>query len=282
METSINGVPTMSFEEFQRRTLERNTTLPAKFEYGGHYTFQTADDQRFAFWLHPSLDKYTVRVVRLDDANPVADFTSLPLVNGDYLNADNHTGFIQIVQPRCISPIMLDFRNPEKPARQDNMGICPEPWLERAQALFDISQILSNARRDKEAEAALKDRIEIYQQLADVNAAGQDLAFARLLNLAKVGIDFSVPEADLREWLNNPEFTPYPAMSEALLKLLQGRSLRQPVFVDVIVFNYEETPGVASPRKLADVNFALLRKAILEGYNVRYGETISDFQSLVL
>ena len=100
--------------------------------------------------------------------------------------------------------------------------------------------------------------------------------------MAKVGVDFSVPEADLREWLNNSEFTPYPAMSEALLKLLQGRSLRQPVFLDVIVFDYENTPGVASPRNIADVDSAVLKAAVLEGYSTRYGEAITDFQSLVL
>jgi len=274
-------VGSMSFENFINLTLERNKTLPAKFEYGGHYTFHTADDQHFAFWLHPSLEKYQARVVLTEEANPIADLTALPLVEGDYLNASKHDGLIHVLHPGCISPLSLDFRNPEKPARQDNMGICPEPWLERAQALFDFSQKLSNAEKHKEAEAALIERIKIYQQLADLNAAGQDAAFARLLALSKVGIDFSVVEADLRDWLSNPEFTPYPAMAESLLKLLKGKSLRQPVFLDVIVFNYENTPGVTSPRKVTDVDVALLKAAVLEGYNTRYGETISDFQSLI-
>jgi hypothetical protein len=271
----------MSFENFINLTLERNKTLPTKFEYGGHYTFHTADDQHFALWLHPSLEKYQARVVRTDESNPVGDFTSLPLVEGDYLNTDKHTGLIHILQPRCISPLILDFRNAEKPTRQDNMGICPKPWLERAQALFDFSQKLSSAEKHREAEAALIQRIKIYQQLADAKAAGQDPAFTSLLALSKVGIDFSVPEKYLREWLNTPEFTPYPAMAASLLKLLKDKSLRQPVFLDVIVFNYEHTPGVTSPRKVTDVNLELLKAAVLDGHNTRYGETVSDFQSLI-
>ncbi|QQE89513.1 hypothetical protein [Azotobacter chroococcum] len=273
----------MSFEDFKRLTLERNTTLPAKFEYGGHYTFHTADDHRFSFWLHPSLDKYTVRVVPMDEMHPAANFTTLPLVEGDYLRAPSgHDGFIEVRHPGCENPLVLDFRDLERPVRQENIGDCPEPWLERAHALFVYAQLLSNKGKHKEVQEALVERIKIYQQLADVNVAGRDLAFAKLLQLAKVGVDFSVLEADLREWLNNPEFTPYSAISEALLKLLKGTSLRQPVFLDVIVSNYENTPGVPSPRNMAEVDFAVLKEAALEGYKTRYGEAISGFQNLVL
>ena len=37
--------------------------------------------------------------------------------------------------------------------------------------------------------------------------------------------------------------------------------------IDVIVSNDEQTPGVASPRKVGDVDQDVLKKAILEGYN---------------
>jgi hypothetical protein len=158
------GVPTMSFEEFKRRTLERNTTLPAKFGYGDHNTFHTADDHSFAFWLHPSLDKYTVRVVRVDEAQP-ADFTSLPLVEGKYLRAGKHDGFIEVRHPDCDTPLVLDFRNPDNPVRLDNMKACPEPWLARAQALLAFAQKLSVDGKLNEMQAALNDRVEIYKQL---------------------------------------------------------------------------------------------------------------------
>lgn len=104
------------------------------------------------------------------------------------------------------------------------------------------------------------------------------VAFDALLG---AGIDFSVPEQDLRQWLGNPEFTPYPALAAALLHLLGGKRLRQPVFVDVIAFNYEHTPGASSPRKLEDVNLGMLRAAVLEGFNERHGTSETDFQNLV-
>jgi hypothetical protein len=96
-----------------------------------------------------------------------------------------------------------------------------------------------------------------------------------------VGIDFSVPEADLREWLLNPRFTPYPAMVSVLLKLLEGKRLRQPVFLDVIVWNYEHSPGTPSPRNPGNVNLELLKAALLEGYNERHGTAETDFQDIV-
>jgi hypothetical protein len=100
--------------------------------------------------------------------------------------------------------------------------------------------------------------------------------------LAATGIDFSVSEADLTDWLNNPEFTPYPALAEALLALLGGKRLRRPVFLDVIVFNYEHSPGNPSPRTVEDVDVAVLEAAVVEGSNNRYGEAVFDFRDLLL
>lgn len=104
----------------------------------------------------------------------------------------------------------------------------------------------------------------------------------KLSTLRDKGIDFSVPEADLQEWLNNPDFTPYPAISQATLNLLGTKRLRKPVHLDVIVFKYEETPDVKSPRKLEEVDLAVLRKAVLAAYNERHGEDVTDFQSLLV
>lgn len=96
-----------------------------------------------------------------------------------------------------------------------------------------------------------------------------------------IGVTFSVPEAELRQWLGNPQHTPYPAIAGALLKLLDGRRLRRPVDLDVIVYNYEHAPGASSPRKMAEVDLGLLASAILEGHNKRYGESVSDVQRLI-
>jgi hypothetical protein len=99
--------------------------------------------------------------------------------------------------------------------------------------------------------------------------------------LAAVGIDFSVSEADITDWLTNPEFTPYPALAEALLTRLSGNRLRQPVFLDVIAFNYEHTPGVPSPRAVEQVVAGVLEAAVLEGSNNRHGERATSFADLL-
>lgn len=100
--------------------------------------------------------------------------------------------------------------------------------------------------------------------------------------LSDVGVDFSVPRGSLVDWLGNPDFTPYPALAAALLRLLEGKALRLPVFIDVIVFNYEHSPDNPSPRRLEDVNFTVLEAALIEGFNHRHGEQNVNFESLLI
>jgi hypothetical protein len=95
--------------------------------------------------------------------------------------------------------------------------------------------------------------------------------------LGAVGIDFSVSEASIRDWLNN-SFTPYPAFAATLLKQLSGKRLRKPVYLDVIAWNYEHAPGGSSPSSDAEVNLALLKAAIVRGHNERYGQSVTDFE----
>lgn len=96
--------------------------------------------------------------------------------------------------------------------------------------------------------------------------------------LAAVRVDFSVPESDLRQWLVNP-FTPYPAITEAILRM--GHQLKAPVFLDVVVWNYEHTPGVESPRQVEDVRPDTLKTAIVSGSNTRYGTHVTTFDQLL-
>jgi hypothetical protein len=105
---------------------------------------------------------------------------------------------------------------------------------------------------------------------------------AMLDRLAAAGVDFSVLESDITDWLNNPEFTPYPALAEGLFRLFDGKMLRRPVFMDVIVFNYEHSPGEPSPRRVEDVDFGVLAGAVVEGSNERYGERLSDLAELLV
>jgi hypothetical protein len=95
-----------------------------------------------------------------------------------------------------------------------------------------------SARR--QAEQLWFDRaIRLISKTPGLDAAGRS-AFGQIVRLQVqpaptmvgalgiAGVDFSVSEADLTDWLNNPEFTPYPALSEALLILLDGRTSSTP------------------------------------------------------
>ncbi|TRW86253.1 hypothetical protein FK535_07255 [Mycolicibacterium sp. 018/SC-01/001] len=102
-----------------------------------------------------------------------------------------------------------------------------------------------------------------------------------LAALDAVGVDFSVPRSDLLEWLNDPEFTEYPAFAAALLQLLGSRPLQRHVYIDVVVGFYEQLPGASTPHRVEDVSTDSLKSAILDGSNERYGEHVTDFESLL-
>jgi len=140
-------------------------------------------------------------------------------------------------------------------------------WFAKAMRLIDELPGIQAEER-----TALQEMVELQVRAAPT----------MLDRLASVGIDFSVLESDIADWLNNPETTCYPALAEALIRLLESDFLARPVFMDVIVFNYEHSPGNPSPRREEEVDFAVLEAAVLEGSNNRYGETVPEFQQLLV
>lgn len=100
-------------------------------------------------------------------------------------------------------------------------------------------------------------------------------------DLRDLGIDISVKKEDMLDWLDNPRYTPYPSIASAIFQLLDGKRLRRRVFLDVIVWNYEHTPGIPSPRHPSAVDARLLKAAILEGFNGRHGTAEREFQGIV-
>lgn len=163
--------PLLDFETFKRLTLERNASLPEKLAYKGTYVFHTADDHQFNFLLQPSLDKYKARVFRMDDQEPVTDFTSLPLVEGPYLaSPGGHEGYIEISHPGCETPLVLDFTEAGNPIIEENILACPRSWIDRAQALFSFALTLSNTGRPEDGARATRERIQIYEHLNKISS----------------------------------------------------------------------------------------------------------------
>lgn len=102
--------------------------------------------------------------------------------------------------------------------------------------------------------------------------------YLRALHAA--GLDTSVAEGDLLSWLStSPPSTAYPAIIAVIAR--QGWRFRAPAFIDVIVWNYEHTPGMASPRLPEDVDIAVLQAAILAASNERHGTNVTSFEELL-
>jgi hypothetical protein len=268
----------ISFEGFRQFVPNANVHLPPTLDYGGRYQFNMVDGRKVGIWFEFVEQKFTPRVVDMSD--PVENFATLPLVSGEYMRAPGgHDGLIEIRQPGCEGvPLILDYRVATNPVREENRVGCPGPWVDRVIASFDASRRFFLESQPAYGHSTRVGGADLYDELLrlDTDIMGPRLAPAVISALAAMGVDFSVPESDLKDWLANPLFTPYPSLAQALLGL--GVNLKAPVFVDVIAFNYENTSGVPSPRQRSDVRQDVLRAAIVEGWNVRYGEGLRPDQ----
>jgi DNA-binding SARP family transcriptional activator len=155
------------------------------------------------------------------------------------------------------------------------------PSVEQVQALFDTAEKFDQEGRAENAQETTVDAVQLYDKLVTLNPDQNalPLAPAVIKALRRVGVDFSVDETALRSWLGNPAYTPYPAIAQEFL--LQGWRLKRPVYIDVFVWNYEQTPGVTSPRNVADVRTDVLKGAVVAGSNARYGTGTTGFEQLL-
>lgn len=183
----------------------------------------------------------------------------------------------------ALVAIVLIAATGSAPPDRNNSNGSPSisPSVEHAHTLFATAQKFDQDGKHKDAQETIVDAVRLYDDLIkqnpDQNAPA--LAPAVIKALRRAGVDFSVEVTALRTWVSNPAFTPYPAISQVLL--LQGWRLKAPVYLDVIVYNYEQAPGITSPRNVADVRTDVLKAAILEGSNSRYGTQGTDFESLL-
>jgi hypothetical protein len=92
------------------------------------------------------------------------------------------------------------------------------------------------------------------------------------------GIDYSVRQGVMKQWMDDR--ADYPVIAQALLKMLNGKGLIRPVYLDVIVWNYEHADGLTVPGGAEEVDLTRLKTAVLEGYTKRYGATTTDFEAI--
>ena len=126
---------------------------------------------------------------------------------------------------------------------------------------------------------------EVPSPTASTNLGSMDTDPDQLIRtLAAAGIDTTLPRGndELREYLANPEYTPYPAIAQALLNAIGTQKLRQPVAIDSIEFSYEVLAGAPPPNRADLINVDVLKKAVVLEYNSRYGGEVADFQSLLV
>ncbi|OBF50472.1 hypothetical protein A5787_08030 [Mycobacterium sp. 852002-50816_SCH5313054-b] len=100
--------------------------------------------------------------------------------------------------------------------------------------------------------------------------------------LASANIVRSVDESYLLDWLGNP-YSGYPALAQALLSLLQGRRLEQPVEIDVVNGFYTGPQYLNQPTPLSadTVNIAALTTALLDASNERNGGNPTRLEDLL-
>ncbi|MER5352075.1 BTAD domain-containing putative transcriptional regulator [Kitasatospora sp. NPDC002551] len=163
----------------------------------------------------------------------------------------------------------------------EGSGGPPAASVERARELFAAAEAFDREGRARDARAAVADAVRLWEELngLDPDRNAPPLAPAVLRALDRAGVDFSVPRPELLSWLGDPVHTPYPAISQAILA--RGWRFTAPVFLDAVVWNYEHTPGTASPRAAADVHTDVLKAAVLEHTRTRHGTPVTEFDHLL-
>ncbi len=193
-----------------------------------------------------------------------------------YVRDDAATLFRITSPPRPAAPPPAQLAEPAPPARKglSKTALAVIGGIAAAVVAIVVA-VLVNVVSSEPNRSAAPPPTFTSRTAAPVGSTDTD---AVIQQLADVGVDYTVPRGQLVRWLNNAH-TPYPSLAEALVDLLGNSRLQRPVAIDVIAYNYEEL--APRPRRLEEVDFDVLKTAVLGGFNGRYGEEVSDFESLL-
>jgi hypothetical protein len=181
------GIP---FAEFRDRTLARNQHL-GTVAFGTH-VFHTPQDveRRLTFRLDPFVDRYAATVLAVDDHALAADLRQLPLAEGPYLSG-GHDGRVEVRQPDCATPVVLDYRDAAHPVIEDHD--CPMWLADVLRAYGEWAVALLKAHRPAEALATTHTGIAYFHAHPGLDDEPLRRAAAAFLDLATVAHPHDLP-----------------------------------------------------------------------------------------
>jgi hypothetical protein len=194
-----------------------------------------------------------------------------------YVRDDAATLFRITSPPPHVAPPPAQLKQPAQPARKglSKTALAAIGGIATAAVAVVVVVLVNVSSSEPNRSVAPPPRSTTSHTAATVGSTDTDIVIQQL---ADVGVDYTVPRGQMVRWLNNAH-TPYPSLAQALVDLLGDAGLQRPVAIDGIAWNYEES--APRPRRLEDVDFDKLKAAVLGSFNERYGQQVTDFESLL-
>jgi hypothetical protein len=194
-----------------------------------------------------------------------------------YVRDDAATLFRITSPPPPVAPPPAQLKQPAQPARKglSKTALAAIGGIATAAVAVVVVVLVNVSSSEPNRSVAPPPRSTTSHTAATVGSTDTDIVIQQL---ADVGVDYTVPRGQMVRWLNNAH-TPYPSLAQALVDLLGDAGLQRPVAIDGIAWNYEES--APRPRRLEDVDFDKLKAAVLGSFNERYGQQVTDFESLL-
>jgi hypothetical protein len=194
-----------------------------------------------------------------------------------YVRDDAATLFRITTPPPPVAPPPAQLKQPAQPARKglSKTALAAIGGIATAAVAVVVVVLVNVSSSEPNRSVAPPPRSTTSHTAATVGSTDTDIVIQQL---ADVGVDYTVPRGQMVRWLNNAH-TPYPSLAQALVDLLGDAGLQRPVAIDGIAWNYEEL--APRPRRLEDVDFDKLKAAVLGSFNERYGQQVTDFESLL-
>lgn len=183
-----------TFDDFRNRIVLANNQLPSVLVHGSTHVFHAPDGTNFRIWFSHQDSKYRARIE--DERGDVPDLDTLPLVSGEFLRSDGHTGMLEIHTPGCDAPLVLDYRNPLAPKRTGKPAC--STWYDRLWPAY--TDLAIDRLRTEQTAAALSlthDTLDQFRQARldtpELDSAGLLAAAGRFHDIARAAHPADIP-----------------------------------------------------------------------------------------